>query len=396
MVSGHYVAPSWSQGLARNVVQPLQANYAAQQAAGMADQQSAALNNQINTARSNWQGSLPQTIAGRPELQGPQAEGGSPELDAVPNQIPDRGTVLRKTLEGMRIPGNEKSADLWNRGMQEEQIREDKQAETRSTLAQTMALRREQAAQLEAYKRDQMKETAKTAADKLAETVRSNQANEEIKRQLQVTNRAIQAAHDAARTSSNRLSASAEATDKRDVYRSLEKIGTRLKPLVPVVGAANEIQALIDKNTNPTTGKVADIPGMGYESLIPPLVRSVGASVGIMDPATNPNKAKVASLVGSIMRNQAGLSQTISEAARVVEQTMSSGSYSQQEFLDGWVPLVNAINKDMELVQQTERPEAIDMFKKNGGSFAPVRSSVKSKEDRLNELRVKRDAAGVR
>jgi hypothetical protein len=165
-----------------------------------------------------------------------------------------------------------------------------------------------------------------------------------------------------------------------------------MKPLVPVIGAAKEIQKMIDNYTN-EDGSVRDIPGIGRTGMVPATILSAGASAKLLDPATNPNRAKVADLVGAIMRNQAGLSQTIAEAKRVMEKTLTSGEYSQAEFLENWNNLVRAINEDQDLVQQTHRPEAVELFKKNGGAFEHVRPKAQdAKMKRLEELRKK--AAG--
>lgn len=103
----------------------------------------------VGAARDNWASSLPRAVAavpGRAALPGPPDASGSPELaprEAVPAVLPDRGSILKATMEGMRIPGNEKAAELWNRGMNDDLVREDTQQARRDNLDATAQGRRE-------------------------------------------------------------------------------------------------------------------------------------------------------------------------------------------------------------------------------------------------------------
>jgi len=159
MVSGHYVAPSWSQHLA-GLAEAGGAAYLDSKADKSQDQYTQG----VDQATTGWQSSLPQTIAaqpGRPELPGPQAPDGSPELAAVeptPAQLPSRDAVLKATLQGMKIPGNEEAAKLWNKGMGEEVIREDTQQHRRDTLKDTLAQQRaNKLSELEQRERDALR-----------------------------------------------------------------------------------------------------------------------------------------------------------------------------------------------------------------------------------------------
>jgi len=392
MVGGRYINSPlqiMNAGLRSGVDKQL-----ADQAEAEANRMSGAYQQQVTGAQRQWQQGLPQTVPGHAELPGPQAEGGSPELAAQPAQIPNRSQVLSATLRGIQIPGNEKEAELWNRGMQEEQTREDRQAEAQSVLKATLAQRQEQFLAEQQRKRDDATDKAFNQARDDAEKARHNKETEENARQLRATNEAIAKGHDAARIAAKAGSDKADAADKRDIYKNLGSIGTKMKPLVPVIGAAREIQKMIDSYTN-DDGTVRDIPGIGRTGMIPATVLSAGVSAGLLDESTNPNRAKVADLVGAIMRNQAGLSQTIAEAKRVMEKTLTSGEYKQSEFLENWINLVRAINEDQDLIQQTHRPEAIELFQKNGGKFEHIRSGKTSDTDkRLEELRAKKKAAG--
>ena len=98
------------------------------------------------------------------------------------------------------------------------------------------------------------------------------------------------------------------------------------------------------------------------------------------------------------MRNQAGLSQTISEQARVIQTMLSSGSYSQKEFTDAWDAFKRNIDADLVNLKGGHRPEALEIYEKNTGGrmlespkskvFEPM--SMEDKQRRLEELRAKR------
>jgi hypothetical protein len=155
MVGNRFVAPSLAQYLP-GLLNAAQSAYAQKQA-GDAEK---AYGQQVAQAKQQWASSLPQTVAavpGREELYGPQAEGGSPELAAVPEipaQRPDTSSILKATLAGLNIPGNEKVAGLWNQGMLADMTREDnqtfrKESET-ARLTQERELRLAQLAQQKA------------------------------------------------------------------------------------------------------------------------------------------------------------------------------------------------------------------------------------------------------
>lgn len=123
MVSGRYVRAPLLAGGINNAFKQYEAGRAERQLAGAED----LAGRQNAGAMRNWQSQLPQARAATPELAGPPAEYGSPDLEAQPAQAPNEGQVLKATMAGMRIPGNEKSAELWNKGMMGMLDREDKQ-----------------------------------------------------------------------------------------------------------------------------------------------------------------------------------------------------------------------------------------------------------------------------
>lgn len=150
MVGRTYVKPHWTQYLV-GLLNNAQAGMAEAQAA----EQQQKYSQEVKDARLNWQASLPSikpAVPGQPELPGPRAENGSPELDAVapvPAELPSRDRVLKATLAGLSIPGNKDAAMLWNKGMGEEVAREDNQTAKREALqANLEAQAKESAAKL--------------------------------------------------------------------------------------------------------------------------------------------------------------------------------------------------------------------------------------------------------
>jgi len=362
MVSGHYVAPSWAQNL-NNVVSPiLQRGYARQQE-GLANQQEQEYGTAVNQARQQWQSALPQALAGRPEQQGPQEMGGSPDLAAVPPSIPDRGSILKATMAGMEIPGNEKSAALYNAGMSAELEREDKQKEA-------VALQKER-----------LQQTRELRISQLEQQERELKARLEVQRENNIRDNETRRMHDETLRTLGQMKAEskldkADPVEQRAVMADVTKLSTRMGPINSTISAAQEVQNMIDEYTDPKSGKVKNIPGVGRDTALPGWARSVGQQVGLMDPATNPNSAKVQRVLADIMRQQAGLSQTISEQARVIATNLGSGAYTQKEFLEAWGGLKNAIANDLVNIKAGHRPEAVDIYQARGGKLEPVSSKA--------------------
>lgn len=360
MISGHYVAPSWAQNL-NNVVSPILQRGYAQQQENIANQQDQAYGTTVDQARQQWQSALPQATAGRPALPGPPDVNGSPELAAVSPQLPDRGAILKATMAGLEIPGNEKAAALYNQGMSADWEREDKQREA-------MQMQKERLQQVRDLRLEQLQQQERELKSKLDMQRESNIRDNETRRMHDETLRAI--AQEKALATTDK----ADPVEQRAIMNDVTKLSTRVAPLNTTISAAQEVQNMIDAYTDPKTGKVKNIPGVGRDTALPGWARSVGQQMGVLDPATNPNSAKVQRVLADIMRQQAGLSQTISEQARVIATNLGSGAYTQKEFLDAWGDLKNAIANDLTNVKAGHRPEAVDIFQARGGRLSPVES----------------------
>ncbi len=157
MVSGHYVAPSPLAALV-----PALAGLGAYYKGKSADKAEGDYGQAVQSAQNQWASTLPRAVAGvegRPELPGPREASGSPELDAVeavPASRPSREAILKATIAGMRIPGNSKAAELWNKGMASDVEREDKQTEAKAARDAQLA----QAKELEANRLAERAESA--------------------------------------------------------------------------------------------------------------------------------------------------------------------------------------------------------------------------------------------
>jgi len=117
MVSGRWIRPDMSQGLMNSLSQ-----FEAYDADKQATQAEGQYAGQVAEARKNWQSALPQTIAGQDavpnieqdpsNMQGPTQEPFQAAQAAVPEQRPTRDAILKHTIAGLAIPGNEAEAKL--------------------------------------------------------------------------------------------------------------------------------------------------------------------------------------------------------------------------------------------------------------------------------------------
>jgi len=129
MVGGQFIAPSIFQRL-NPVLQQGMGSYYDQETS----KSEAGLASQAGQAAKEWQSSLPQTIAAQTGTPF-QGRGMLMESQDTPEQPVTTGQVLRHTLAGMRIPGNERAADVYNRGALADLAREDTQKARKEDLA---------------------------------------------------------------------------------------------------------------------------------------------------------------------------------------------------------------------------------------------------------------------
>ena len=362
MVGKRFVAPSFFQQL-NSALQPANAAWAEHQAGQAQD----ALSSRINQARQQWQSSLPQATAAQPaQPVGFPNEGGAPEIPATPSQLPDRAAVLKATLAGMQIPGNEKAAGLWNQGMAQDLQREDVQQAHREDQATQLAAQRQNKLDQLAFQKQQLEERMQDRNATREQQVQYQKMHDD-------TLRAMNAETAAARRDAANALASARAdarqqaeTDKKEVRNStlVEHLSRRAEPVAPMVNTAQQVQDMVDSYKDPKTGAYKPIPGMGF---------AIGAIPSSMvSPEGSANRQKVQMFVNSMIRNQAGLSQTLSETENAKLELLASGKYTQKQFTDAWPALMEKINSTVKAVHAGYDPEIVKTYNSRGGGLVPV------------------------
>jgi hypothetical protein len=156
MVSGHYVAPSWSQNLS-SIINPMMQRQRATAEEDKAAQQEGVYNQAVDAARQKWQSALPQAVAAKAEQQGPVDPANPTELNAAPAQPVTTGRILQHTLAGLDIPGNERAAGVYNQGALADLAREDTQAARKEDLAANNAAKLVQAQEQRAARLEEIR-----------------------------------------------------------------------------------------------------------------------------------------------------------------------------------------------------------------------------------------------
>ena len=131
MVSGHYVSPSWSEGLA-DLFNAYQSGTKDREATA-AEQE---LSNAQNQAANQWRNSLPQAVAANAgQSATPFGVRDEPQQDAIqatPEVPVTRAQALKYTMEGLNNPKTKEAALLYNKSFGEDLNREDKQVEAKA------------------------------------------------------------------------------------------------------------------------------------------------------------------------------------------------------------------------------------------------------------------------
>jgi len=136
MVSGRFVAPSLLEQLVP-LINTLGGVYKDQQATAAEAESGKA----IRAARDTWSSSLPQAVAAR-NVATPDDSEDMP-ITHEPAKPVTTGAILKHTLAGLNIPGNEKAASIYNAGALADLTREDNQAEKRDAAKSAAAAARE-------------------------------------------------------------------------------------------------------------------------------------------------------------------------------------------------------------------------------------------------------------
>lgn len=178
MISGHYVAPSWTQQLAPLLGQA-QAGYVDYKY-GEAEKDMAT---QAAAARDKWIGGIPKAVdaVNKTSIEGLGGREKQIETEVSPAKPLTEDQVIQHQIAGMEIPGNEKAAQVYGQGALARITREDNQAARRE--AQTLALQAahdKQVADLE-VKREKLENDYKIAGD-------NNEVKKTIAAALNATN----------------------------------------------------------------------------------------------------------------------------------------------------------------------------------------------------------------
>ena len=354
-----FVAPHFLQQLAHHIAPAI---VAARQedAANKVRQEYDA---QTNQQAEQWRRALPQAIAARPELPGPQAEGGSPELAATPEIPVTRAQILKYTLEGMRNPKLRTEAPLVGQSLTQDLNRtEDK--EFRNEQARLAAKERQDALL------ERLRSEAEAQRMRLEDRALDRATREALARQHDETLRQIAAMNAEARRAeveARRAATQAGQTlnpNSREFRQDVEALSRRTRDSIPMISAAQAVQDLIDEYTDPKTGRVKDIPGIGLiEGALPNWLRSTQQST---------NAQKFQTLLNAIVRDQAGLSQTLAESDRVTLELMAQGKARQEQFIAAWPSIINKLNAGIGSIKAGYDPAVVDTFNKRGGGIVEI------------------------
>jgi hypothetical protein len=292
MVSGRFVKPSVLASLA-----PVLGNFNAHLTDLGADKNERAYQGRAAEATKNWESQLPQAVAGRAELPGPRDEGGSPELNAIPAQPLTTGRILKHTLSGMRIPGNEKAAALTNQALMGELTREDTQQEKRDAAhASAIATAQKQQADLE-WKREQLGATLGQKKDHDAQYLALTRDIAEAKNAVDWAR--IQATRDAA---ASKADAKKDAADAKITHLPAAQTTAYLNNKT-AIGNIDEAADLVTKH-----------PGaVGLKGVAPNIVLS---RYGTDDEKRA--RAAIANIGSLKVHDRSGASVTVSESPRLM------------------------------------------------------------------------------
>jgi len=368
MVGNRYVAPSITQRLAP-IVGALGSAYSQNQA-NTGEQDFA---RQTGAAARAWQGGLPQATA--PTQDPPQDIGGNMiQGPVMPGSMPSRASVLQATMRGLQIPGNENAAMLWNKGMGEEITREDTQA----------AHKEDTAARMEEHNQTRMAQLQFQREQLEAQMQDKNQSREQLaayQKMHDATLRAIAAGTAASQKYAADAAHSGVLVENSKEARSqLQHLSTRAENTVPAVALAQKIQDMLDGYGEKS------IPGIG-------MITGTKYATPFQGLEATRNKQLLTMFANAVMRDQAGLSQTMSEAERVELELMRNGTFREKQFRAIWPQIVEKVNAHSGGIRAGFDPMVVETFNKRTGGHGlnPVRSKPKgltpAEQAELDDLR---------
>ena len=373
------VQPHWLERLV-----PLLNQYQAGAADRRATDAEVNASNQQNQAANQWRNSLPQatpSIPGAPGVDGPDGTpGGMPQVP-VPAVPVDRARILKYTLAGMNNPRTVQEATLANTSLTSELQRqedqtyktEERQSQDRWRTQESELARVARADEGKANRQGQM-ETKLLSLQQQQQHLDVMSQNAQLSREQALaiakmqdaTRRQMGAASNELRQilAENRIdnkgAAAATAQDKfdftqeKEMTRRAEHYGTVTKDLVPLHQSMNAVQMNLDKYGNDPK----KVPGLGYSLLLPSVSQKAEA---------NRVQRQFRDFSNSVMRGDAGLSQTLSEQANVLMQNMATGKFSTKEFVENWPEIMAKYNAKIRAANGIAGPDVLKKIGEQGG-----------------------------
>lgn len=141
----------------------------------------------------------------------------------------------------------------------------------------------------------------------------------------------------------------------------LERADQRLAPTYELVGAVEELDNLLEEHAG---GDPRSVPGLTFGEKIP----GIGGVLRLSrDVYTGKGEAgaiysAARGVINTIIRNQAGLTQTRRELANVSEQTGMDALSDPQVFLANLDRIKTALEKDLQRIRKTMSPEVANQI----------------------------------
>lgn len=375
MVSGHYIAPHWTQQLA-GVINPIMAQRRAAQAEEQAQQKQSVLSQALQAAKQGWMDQMPQGTPGQepvaPVQGAPIERGGmtNPEATGTPGVAPQLPSVLEQMRwvgRGAQIPGNAPLAMALGKTLEGERTREDAQQEKQFALKQSLEAQKQ-------LKLEQLAAEERRLRERLDDKTLDRASTERIAGQHNAVMTAIAAMRT---TGTKELTPAQQEVKTRDLQRQIEHMERSVEPVARLAMSAQEVQNIVDNATDPKTGKVASIPGFGFTSKLG-MSMGVAEKAGFIPKGSTVNNQAVQEVLTSVLRSNAGLSQTLTEQANTLKTMLAGGNFSQDQFTEGWKRFTKLLNSELENKTKVATPEAVEIYMKRGGRTSGVKSKFEA------------------
>jgi hypothetical protein len=368
MISGHYVAPNILQHIAA-AMKPGRQRAEAEAMEQATMKKRVMLQQALAQAQNQWMGEMPQGTPGQAPvapMQGAPIERGgqlNPEATGSPGVAPQLPSALQQMQwvgKGAQIPGNGPLAMALGKMAGDERTREDTQQAKREDLQATL---------IERLRVKQMEVAAQLEKEKMDNASAERIANIQAAWHKEVAS-TLQQIKDA---KAKELTPAQQEVKARELQRQVEHMERSVEPVSRLASAANEVQDIIDGATDPKTGKIAPIPGLGFTSKLG-MSMGVAEKMGAIPKGSVVNNQAVQNVLISVMRSNAGLTQTLTEQANTLKTMLAGGNFSQDQFTDGWKRFIKLLNSELENKTKVASPEALEIYLKRGGRVSGVKS----------------------